>query len=333
MENRSTIEQALRDVLHVDTVQLTWLAGDASERTYYEVHTKNAPPLALMVLGEKDRKLLQNGTYEWVALQRFLVANQIKVPHIEHLFPALGVILLEHLGVDSLEKKVFAAKNSEEIKDLYRPIFPLLGNLLQLPPHPTYSQRAFDEALLSRELRFFKVHFLEGTLGLTLSLDEEAIFLQETTSIAAFLAKESRFFVHRDLHSRNLLIYNHAPYTIDFQDARLGSPVYDLVSLIFDPYVPISIPLRLELFDEGLDTQGYAQTGQQTTNWKPVFLQRMLKILGSYGFLGATKNRSYLAYIPPTLSFLEAVAVCDPRWPFLSRELLHRIEDTHRKLT
>ncbi len=332
MENCQAVEFALQEFLHVDTAQLTWLAGDASDRTYYEVHTEKKKALALMVLGKRDRELLQKGTYEWVSLQQFLAAHDIKVPHIEHLFPKLGVILIEHLGSQSLEAKVQGAKNSEEISSIYRSIFPLLTSFLHLPPYSVYTQRAFDEALLAHELRFFKTHFLEATLGLQFTSEEEALFVRDVEALASTVAKESRFFVHRDLHSRNLLIHNEAPYAIDFQDARLGSPVYDLISLVFDPYVPVEIPLRLELFEEAMAAMGRQIPMPSPEGWRPVFLQRMLKILGSYGWLGGSKNRSYLQYIPPTLSFLRAIPTYDARWPFLSQTLLERIQASARSI-
>jgi aminoglycoside/choline kinase family phosphotransferase len=238
------------------------------------------------------------------------------------------MILLEHLGTKSLEKRTREAKSPEEIAGLYREVFPLLKQFLTLIPHPAYIKRAFDEVLFTRELRFFQTHFLQTTWGIFFSSSEERCFSEEIAALAAVLAQESRFFVHRDFHSRNVLFHNNTPYTIDFQDARLGAPTYDLISCIFDPYVQISIPLRLQLFEEGC-----AYLYQQQAHWQSVFLQRMLKILGSYGFLGVTKNPTYLHSIPPTLSFLAAVPVYDVRWPFLSRDLLHRIQETQGRRT
>ena len=332
MENRPTIKLAIQEALHTEPVELTWLAGDGSDRVYYEVQTPAAPLHALMVLGEKDRTLLQKGLYDWVTLQGFLAANNIKVPHIEQIFPAIGVILLEHLGMESLEQKVLAINGPLETVALYQSLFPLLADLLRLPPHPVYIQRAFDSALLTRELVFFKTHFLERTLHLFLSQEEEILFLQESNLLTSTLAEESCFFVHRDFHARNLLFHLNSLYVIDFQDARLGSPVYDLLSLLFDPYVPLSIPIRLQLFNEGVTYLQQCLPGLKPGNWKGVFLQRMLKILGSYGFLGSTKNRTFLNYIPTTLSFLQEVAPQDARWPFLSKILLQRIYDAQEIL-
>ncbi len=325
MENQPVIEQALRAALQVKTVEINWLAGDASDRTYYEVHTEKEHPFALMVLGEKDRILVQQGAYDWVSLQQFLLSHGLPVPTIQSIFPDLGLLLIEHLGAESLEKKIRAAKNSEEIAVLYRSIFPLVGKLLHAPQHPAYTQRKFDQALLTRELHFFRTHFLQAIAQLMLSPAEEHQFEQEVQIISAHIEAQSRFFVHRDFHSRNILFHQDGPYIIDFQDARLGSPVYDLISLLFDPYPPVSIPLRQQLFQEAL-----SHTSQLAPQWQPVFLQRLLKILGSYGFLGHTKNASFLQYIPTTLSFLSAIPTYDPRWPFLSGELLHRMQEAQR---
>lgn len=325
MENQPAIEQALREALQAKTLQIRWLAGDASDRTYYEVQTEKAHPFALMVLGEKDQILLQQGAYDWVSLQQFLLSHGLPVPAIQSIFSDLGVLLIEHLGAESLEKKIRTAKNSEEIAALYRSIFPLVDKLLHAPQHPSYTQRKFDQALLTRELHFFRTHFLQTIAQLVLSPAEEHQFEQEVQTISSHIEAQSRFFVHRDFHSRNILFHQDAPYLIDFQDARLGSPVYDLISLLFDPYPPVSIPLRQQLFQEGL-----SHTNQLSTQWQPVFLQRLLKILGSYGFLGHAKNAGFLQYIPTTLSFLAAIPTYDARWPFLSGDLLHRMQKTQR---
>ncbi len=325
MENQAVIEQTLRDTLQAQTIKISWLAGDASDRTYYEVHTEKSDSFALMVLGEKDRILVQQGSYDWISLQKFLLSHGLPVPAIQSIFPTLGVLLIEHLGTESLEKKIRTAKNSEEIAVLYRSIFPLVGKLLNAPLHPAYTQRKFDQALLARELHFFRTHFLQTRAQLVLSPAEEHQFEQEAQTISAHIEAQSQFFVHRDFHSRNILFHQESPYIIDFQDARLGSPVYDLISLLFDPYPPVSIPLRQQLFQEGL-----LHTNQLSTQWQPVFLQRLLKILGSYGFLGHAKNASFLQYIPTTLSFLSAIPTYDARWPFLSGDLLHRMQKNQR---
>ena len=56
------------------------------------------------------------------------------------------------------------------------------------------------------------------------------------------LAKQSNYFTHRDFHSRNIMQLNDGELAlIDFQDARLGSPIYDWASICFDSYVPIDL--------------------------------------------------------------------------------------------
>jgi aminoglycoside/choline kinase family phosphotransferase len=332
MIHPSPLLPILRDDLELNVLELRWLAGDGSDRSYYEIRLPEGL-FALMVLGEKDKVALEENRYDWVSVQQFLANTSIHVPRVEKIFHSHGLLLLEHLGNNTLEKKIEPLLTSpsdhvEELSTLYRSLFPLLSQFLSLPQNPCYAHRAFDSALLQKELLFFYEHFFHLTLRKELTPSQEESFLQDISALSEFLEKESHYFVHRDFHARNLLYKEKIPYVIDFQDARLGSPTYDLISLIWDPYVSLPIPQRKQLFEEGLLAICPAQ--RENESWKPVLLQRLLKILGSYGYLTRTKPVSYLAYVEPTLSFLQAIPLSDARWPFLSGPFLTLLQKKER---
>ena len=129
------------------------------------------------------------------------------------------------------------------------------------------------------------------------------------------------------------MIHDESVAIIDFQDARLGPPSYDLVSLVFDSYVPISIESRLELLEKGLayirSSAGQAAYDRAKEEWRPMLLQRQLKAIGSFGYLTVDKHKGdYLRNVAPALQTLLDAGVQDSRWPFLSGRLLQILANT-----
>jgi aminoglycoside/choline kinase family phosphotransferase len=121
---------------------------------------------------------------------------------------------------------------------------------------------------------------------------------------------------------------------IDFQDARLGPPSYDLVSLVFDSYVPVSHQARLELLEFGFEVMARLPAGadlvtRARAEWRPMLLQRQLKAIGSFGYLTVDKLKGdYLKNVAPALQTLFDAGVQDARWPFLSGKLLQILART-----
>ena len=120
-------------------------------------------------------------------------------------------------------------------------------------------------------------------------------------------------------------------YVIDFQDARLGPCSYDLVSLCFDSYVPLSLESRLGLVADALTMVGktlHPRVAKQLReSWRPMLLQRQLKALGSFAYLTRLGRQNYLKYIPEATAILSELDLFDSRWPFLSKEFLQSIHE------
>jgi aminoglycoside/choline kinase family phosphotransferase len=96
---------------------------------------------------------------------------------------------------------------------------------------------SYDRALLERELAIFSEWFLGRHLGLELDVSAiAALRAVETFLVEAALA-QPRTVVHRDYHSRNLMVSAPNPGVLDFQDAVVGPIAYDLVSLLRDCYI------------------------------------------------------------------------------------------------
>jgi hypothetical protein len=118
---------------------------------------------------------------------------------------------------------------------------------------------------------------------------------------------------------------------IDFQDARLGPATYDLVSLCFDSYIPLTESERIDLLNLGLGVLRRQlpnlSTQELEDGWRPMLLQRQLKALGSFSFLTNKKFRgNYLAYVSPALQTLSTKIIGDSRWNFISGPMLEQVQ-------
>jgi aminoglycoside/choline kinase family phosphotransferase len=169
-------------------------------------------------------------------------------------------------------------------------------------------------------------------------LEEPSSFFEALKEDLSELAKISSSYeqvlTHRDYHCRNLMIFEDKVYWIDFQDARLGSHAYDVVSLLRDSYVKIDHSTFHELTNFYLDSLNDRRKELQKPplsmesfreEMEFVGLQRNLKAFGTFLFLTYAKNKpEFLKYIYNTLSHIlhsEQKILVEKRFPFLMRFL------------
>lgn len=344
-------EGQLCAALGVADLDLSWLSGDGSDRSYYRlqgpklrVEPASAQPQSWVLMhlqSQQDQQALAAARYDWLNVLRSLQAAAIPCPQLVASLPQWGCLVISDCGDWRLETAVLQLERENQqaaILALYQQAFSLLASFLRLRPscEAVWTQRAFDREKFTWELGFFQKKYLEKAAGLQFTAAQAERFQEDVDSLSSFLALRPAAFVHRDFHSRNLMLQRQANrppeqgtlVVIDFQDARLGPYAYDLVSLCFDAYVPFSYAQRCQLVAAGI-----AQLGQSLgaevekelrESWKAMLLQRQLKAIGSFAYLSLEKNKGdYLAYVAPALDSLQEVY--DPRWPFLSGDLLARM--------
>jgi len=176
----------------------------------------------------------------------------------------------------------------------------------------------YDEALLLREMDLFHDWFLVQQLGIELNSAQQSIW-QETRQMLVDNARaQPQVFVHRDYHSRNLMVVDqHNPGILDFQDAVSGPLTYDLVSLLRDCY--IAWPLaRVEQLAIGYHQSARAHQlvevdAVQFMRWFNLMgIQRHLKVAGIFSRLNIRDGKPrYLADIPLTLGYLQQVSALE----------------------
>ncbi len=323
--------QSICRALDAPSVKIDWLAGDGSDRCYYRLKPCNSDrSLVLMQLSGRDAEALKQGGYEWIQMGEILQKNGVFVPKVIATLPDFAALIIEDYG-DLMLEGLFKSfgENDQEVMSRYQTAVRIVGKFLRITPDSStiWCQRKFDKERFVWELNFLREKYLEPIAGIQFDHATRQAFDNDSHNLSGFLASYSNYFVHRDYHSRNLMIEKDFIAVLDFQDARLGPPSYDLVSLIFDSYVDFTQDKRMELLDFSkkllAEKIGPAIVREVELTWQPMLLQRLWKAIGSFGYLTLEKNRGdYLKYVGPALKILKDNRVADARWPLLSSTLV-----------
>jgi len=224
-----------------------------------------------------------------------------------------GFLLLSDLGSTTY---LHALADRKRAPQLYRDANSALINI-QLASRPGQLPE-YDEALLARELALFPEWYLQRHLGLTVDagLDRElqAVF----TTLLANNTRQAQVFVHRDYHSRNLMVvlegtagFPANPGILDFQDAVYGPLTYDLVSLYRDAYIDWPEEQELDFVIRyweaarraGLPAADDFHDFYRDYEWMGV--QRQLKVLGIFARLCHRDGKDdYLKDMPRVMAYL-----------------------------
>jgi len=224
------LERSFSGVERVEPLRI-----EVSARRYYRLHFAHETAVAAVY----PEALLP--TADFLQIQEILKSEGLRVPGIKESRLEQGILLLEDAGDTDLGMALRAASPEERVR-LYRRAIDIILALQKIEPRPPVSLRFFDFAKLWWEMEYL-FRALSSTWpdleGQTVTFAART-FLEETCQ---YLAKKALHVTHRDFHSRNIMVKDGELILIDFQDARMGSRYYDLVSLLYDPYV--SIPLEL----------------------------------------------------------------------------------------
>jgi aminoglycoside/choline kinase family phosphotransferase len=148
-------------------------------------------------------------------------------------------VLLSDLGattyLDELQRLRGASEIDTGIDSLYLDAMRSLVTI-QLATRPGVLPE-YDHPLLERELRLFPDWYLQRQLRTPLPASKSAAMESAFEAILKNNLSQPRVFVHRDYHSRNLMVCENNPGILDFQDAVHGPITYDLVSLLRDAYI------------------------------------------------------------------------------------------------
>ncbi len=192
----------------------------------------------------------------------------------------------------------------------------------------------YEHALLVREMELLPEWFLIRHLGLMTTARERAMLSALFESLVEAAVSQPACFVHRDYHSRNLLITaDNNPGILDFQDAVWGPVTYDLASLLKDCYIDWpparvrhwALQYRERLLESGFKLQADAAAFMR---WFDLIgLQRHIKVLGIFARLFYRDGKSqYLNDLPRVLSYTRDTAVNYPETAAFAEFIISRID-------
>jgi aminoglycoside/choline kinase family phosphotransferase len=260
----------------------------------------------------------------WLRMRDLLEGGGVRVPQVLAQDVEAGFLLLEDLGVDTY-LQVINSDNADALFDA------AVGQLLKLQAIPCPDDfPAYDDALLTRELRLFDEWFLGHELGQTLDRGTlESLQLVYRRLIDVALA-QPQVLVHRDFMPRNLMPADDGPAVLDFQDAVRGPIAYDALSLFKDAFLSWPEDRSNDWFDRyharaleaGLPMPELARF-RRDADW--IGVQRHLKVLGIFARLKHRDNKpKYIVDAPRFLAYLDEVL---PRYAELAplSEILDRL--------
>lgn len=292
----------LKNDLNLEIHSLNPASSDASFRRYFRVHHTQGTQIVMDAPPDKEN------ITPFIQVDRLLARYGLPVPDILASNLQDGFLLLEDFG----NRNLLHALNQESVELLYDKA---MGELFKLQSHVALeglNLNAYDRPLLLRELSIFYEWFLGGLLGLTLP---SALTTTLNELLIQSALEQSQVCVHRDFHSRNLMLRpDESLGIIDFQDAVIGPVTYDLASLLRDCYIewPQSdIERWLQHYHQRLRTADLTDTEYpQFKRWFDwMGMQRHLKAIGIFARLHLRDGKSgYLADIPRTLNYVTAVA-------------------------
>jgi aminoglycoside/choline kinase family phosphotransferase len=269
------------------------LAGDASFRRYFRVW-KNGESAMLM-----DAPPPQEDPTPFLRAAKWLDANGLRAPLILAEDAARGLVLLEDFGEVRMREYLDGWPQDEG--EVYRGAIDALVALHRLPPGP-FTSYGISEYL--REARLFTEWYCPAQ---GLKVDAASYDAAWENVLSQLLPRQRPgVTVLRDYHAENIMLLGslHSQGLLDFQDALVGHPAYDLVSLLQDARRDVSTGLETEMFDYYVERSGagpdffadYARLGAQ----------RNAKIVGIFVRLCKRDGKPrYLDYIPRVWAAME----------------------------
>jgi len=294
---------------------------DASFRRYFRIIypdrtliVMDAPP-AVETLGP------------WLRVRAILEVGGIHVPALIRTEPDLGFVAMEDLGSDTYESARLQGASPDE---LFERAWEALVHIQRIDPPGDWP--IYDVPRLINEMELFWIWLVGRHLGLKPDARTRKQFETVMETLAARALAQPRVLVHRDYHSRNLLVTSErSPGVIDFQDALVGPVSYDVVSLLRDCYVDWPTgDLERWLRDYHALAQGMGVPLPSWETWSFDFdwmgIQRHLKAAGIFARLWHRDGKpGYLPDIPRTLGYVIRVAERYPELRVLGEWIRERV--------
>ncbi len=308
------------------------LNADASTREYFRIDWYGKKAVACVYPEPFDAS-----EQAYVDVSRLFMAADLPVAEIYEVSGEAGIIIQEDLG-DQILREILIEADPDRRSRLQREAISLIARIQRATPiafetNSIASKLKFDSEKLLWELDFFKTHYFTTYLKKPLSQIQDAALSAEFSELANDLGSYASVLCHRDFHAANLMIDDRDRMRmIDHQDARIGSPAYDLVSFLLDRITELPTPEWLaekrRYFLDVRRTLGLPKIGEAdfAYEFRLQTLQRCLKAAGTFSFQSATRGKTYfIPFILPMFCIVLRSAGNLDRFPVLNEVLAAEI--------
>ena len=285
------------------------LKGDASLRIYYRVSSKNKN--YILMDSKHDNSYLQ-----FIKILYLLQKNFINVPKIIYQNDDEKILLISDFGNTTINDYLKTKIDMNIYKIAIDKLVLMQKINLNKEELPKY-----DDKLLLDEMLLFTNWYLPYYASIKISKNKKEQIVLLFLSIINEIKKQKFTFVHRDYHSRNIMLLDNYQdekvAILDFQDAVIGPYSYDLVSLLKDAYVELNntqINYLLKYYSKCANVN----ISILVKDFYIMAIQRFLKVLGIFTRLFHRDNKkNYLYYIPLVNKYLRSTMQYYPKLKLL----------------
>lgn len=307
VEHLQALQEWAARQLETTSLDIAPASADASFRRYFRVTAKGRDYIVM------DAPPAHEDCRPFIAVARLLGDAGVHVPQVLAQDLDRGFLLLTDLGNTTyLTALDDAALDPGVARELYLASNDALIRIQQASRPGVLPE--YDRALLTRELMLFPEWYVAKHLGVTMTDDQRAILETVFERLLANNLSQPQVYVHRDWHSRNLMVSDPNPGILDFQDAVYGPITYDLASIYRDAYVQWDEEMQLDWvirYWEKARAAGLpvrADFGDFWRDFEWMGAQRHIKVLGIFARLYHRDGKDgYLKDMPLVMHYLRRV--------------------------
>jgi aminoglycoside/choline kinase family phosphotransferase len=285
-----------------DSLDIAPASADASFRRYFRVTAKGRDYIVM------DAPPAHEDCRPFIAVARLFGDAGVHVPQVLAQDLEQGLLLLTDLG----NTTYLSALNQSTARELYLASNDALIRIQQASRPGALPE--YDRALLTRELMLFPEWYVAKHLGVAMKDEQKAILDTVFERILANNLAQPQVYVHRDWHSRNLMVSEPNPGILDFQDAVYGPITYDLASIYRDAYIQWDEEMQLDWVIRYWEKARAARLpvredfGEFWRDFEWMGAQRHIKVLGIFARLYHRDGKDgYLKDMPLVMHYLRKV--------------------------
>lgn len=286
-----------------DTAEQLPIKGDASFRHYTRLNKEGETAMLMDAPPEKE------AVAPFIQITEFLRSQSLNAPEILAEDQENGFLLLEDLGNDSYTNILQEDQTVDKECELYMAAVDVLSSLRKEPLLQGLPQ--YNNLTLLNESLLFVDWYLKAILDAPLEESKRKEFCDILEAVFPLTRIEAPVVILRDFHADNLMWLPERKGVervglLDYQDALIGSPAYDLVSLLEDARRDVSTKTVFKVLEYYLSENPDIHVDSFKTSYAILGAQRNLKIIGIFSRLAIRDNKPhYLSYLPRVWGHLD----------------------------